>query len=95
MKRIRKKIDDGLSVSCWLADNCIDVLRDEEEEISNSSLERYRRFKQFLYVASKLNPNVEFESLELNDVLKKLSQLYPKYYFTIIRKDRIKPLREE
>jgi len=76
-----------------MADNCIGILRDEEEEISNPNIDRYRRFKAFLYVASKLNPTVQFEDVKLNSILKKLAQLYPQYYFEVIRKDRVRPLR--
>lgn len=93
MKRIRERIDKQLMVAMWMADNCIELLRDEEEEISNPELERYRRFKAFQYVASKLNPTVRFEDVRLNEILKKLAQLYPQYYFEVIRKDRVKPLR--
>lgn len=84
--RIRKTIDEGLINTIWMVDNCPELLTDEIIEFEDEALERHRRFKAFAYIISKLNPHYEVENANLVDILKKLSQLYPKYYFDIIRK---------
>ena len=84
---IRKQIDKNLARAVWLVDNCPEVLKDEEAEIEDEQLERYRRFKAFIYIANMLNPVTEIEQTELKNVLKKLSQLYPKYYFEVMKEN--------
>lgn len=90
LSRIQKQIDKNMANLLWLAENCPEILADEKIEIDDERLERYRRFKTLVYVAGKLNPMYEFENIGLADILKKLSQLYPKYYFEIIRKSSVK-----
>ena len=87
MLAIRKQIDKNLEKAVWLADECLDVLKDEKAEIEDEQLERYRRFKAFIYIANRLNPKTEIEDTELNSVLKRLSQLYPKLYFEVMKKE--------
>ena len=87
MLAIRKQIDKNLARAVWLADECLNVLKDEKAEIEDDQLERYRRFKAFIYIANKLNPKTEIEETELKSVLKRLSQLYPRYYFEVMRKE--------
>jgi len=84
--RIQDQIDKNMANLIWTVDNFPEVLRDSDEEINNSSLERYRRFKAFAYVLSKLDPMTELEEIDLPDMLQKLQRLYPKFYFRIIRK---------
>jgi len=86
--RIQKQVDRNMANLIWIVDNYPEVLKDEEEEINDRELERYRRFKAFAYVLSKLNPMTEIEEVDLPEVLNKLSRLYPKFYFKIIRKKR-------
>jgi len=86
MKRIQKRIDAGMANLIWLVENRLDILKDEETEINNPALERYRRFRGFAYIIFKLDPSVELRTLSLPDALKQLSLIYPKYYFEIIRK---------
>jgi len=84
--RIQDQIDKNMANLVWLVDGFPEVLKDSDEEINNSSLERYRRFKAFAYVLTKLDPMTELEEVDLPDMLKKLQRLYPKFYFRIIRK---------
>lgn len=84
--RIQKTIDERLANTVWMAENCPSFLEDEKTEFDDEKLERNRRFKAFAYIISKLNPHYQIEQAELVDVLKKLSQLYPQYYFEVIRK---------
>jgi len=84
--RIQKTIDKNLAKGVWLANNCPEFLADEKSEFDDEKLERFRRFKAFAYILSKLNPHYEIEQAKLSSILKKLSQLYPKYYFEAIRK---------
>jgi len=86
MQRIRKQIDKNIARGKWLADNCIKILEDFEEEITDETLERHRRFKCLIYIASKLDPMTQIEGVELKDALKKLAQLYPEIYFEITKK---------
>ena len=86
MSRIQEQIDKSMANLIWLIENAPEILADEKTEIDDETLERYRRFKALAFAAGKINPMYEFESVGLSDVLKKLSQLYPKYYFEIIRK---------
>ncbi len=88
MARIQEQIDKNMANLLWLVENAPEILTDEETEIDDEKLERYRRFKALAFVAGKINPMYEFEQIGLVDVLKKLSQLHPKYYFEIIRKDK-------
>lgn len=88
--RIQKTIDKRLANTVWMADNCPEFLTDEKTEFDDEFLERFRRFKAFAYILSKLNPHYEIEEANLADILKKLSQLYPKYYFDAVRKRREK-----
>lgn len=88
--RIQKTIDKNLANGVWLVDNCPNFLEDEKTEFDDEKLERYRRFKAFAYILSKLNPHYEVEQAELVDILKKLSRLYPQYYFEVIRKRKEK-----
>ena len=85
--RIQKQIDKNMANLVWLVDNFPEILKDSDEEINNVSLERYRRFKAFAYVLTKLDPMTELEEVDLPDILKKLQRLHPKFYFRIIRKD--------
>lgn len=84
--RIQKGIDDDLEKYIWLVDNCPEFLADEKTEFEDEYLERFRRFKAFAYILSKLNPHYEIEQAKLSSILKKLSQLFPKYYFDIVKK---------
>ena len=86
MTRIQEQIDKNMANLLWLVENMPEILADEKSEIDDEKLERYRRFKALAYAAGKLNPMYEFESVGLSDILKKLSQLYPKYYFEILKK---------
>jgi len=86
MIRIQKTIDEKLTNTVWMAENCPSILDDERAEFDDEELERYRRFKAFAYIISKLNPHYEIERADLTTILKKLSQLYPNFYFEIIRK---------
>lgn len=86
MARIQRQIDKSMENLLWLAENSPETLVDEKTEIDDEKLERYRRFKTLVFAAEKINPIREFENVGLTDVLKKLSQLYPKYYFEILRK---------
>lgn len=87
MLAIRKQIDKNLIRAVWLVDNCPSILKDEKAEIEDEQLERYRRFKAFIYIANQLNPVTEVEQTELKNVLKRLSQLYPRYYFEVTKKE--------
>lgn len=86
MIRIQRIIDDKIANTLILAEKFPEILKDEAREISDPALERYRRFKAFAYITSLLNPTTELEKIGLPDILIKLSRLYPKYYFRIIRK---------
>jgi len=86
MVAIREQIDSRLGNTIWLVDNYPELLRDDKAEIDDENLERYRRFKAFAYITSELDPNTELENVDLKEALKKLSQLYPKFYFEAIRK---------
>lgn len=86
MIRIQEQIDKNISNLIWLIQNFPELLKDEGSEFDNDKLERYRRFKAFAYIVSQLNPLSEIEEVELTSILKKLSKLYPKFYFEIIRK---------
>jgi len=88
MIRIQKTIDEKLANTLILAEKFSEILKDEAREINDPDLERYRRFKAFAYIVSLLNPATELEKIGLPDILIKLSRLYPKYYFKIIRKRR-------
>lgn len=85
---VQKQIDKNMANLLWLVENAPEILKDEKTEIDDDQMERYRRFKALVYVAGKINPMFEFEKIGLNEVLKKLSQLYPKYYFEIIKKGK-------
>lgn len=87
MIRIQKEIDKNMVNLIWLVDNLPNVFTDEEAEIDNPLLERYRRFRALAYIVTKIDPSVELEKLSLPDILRKLSQIYPKYYFEIMRKE--------
>lgn len=87
MKAIQFQIDFNINQLLWIVESCPDILKDEKHEIEDVTIERYRRFRAFAYILTKLDPMVEFEELKLSDVLKKISQLYPKYYFEATRKD--------
>lgn len=87
MIRIQKEIDKNILNLIWLIDNFPRIFTDEEAEIDNPQLERYRRFRALAYIITKIDPSVEFEKLSLPDILKKLSQMYPKHYFEIMKKD--------
>jgi hypothetical protein len=87
MLRIRKEIDKNIVNLMWLIDNYPRIFTDEEAEIDNPQLERYRRFRALAYIITKIDPSIELEKLSLPDFLKKLSQMYPKYYFQIMRKE--------
>lgn len=86
MVAIREQIDARLGNTLWLVDNYLDILRDDKAEIEDENLERYRRFKAFAYITHKLDPDTELQDIDLKEALKKLSQLYPKFYFEAIRK---------
>ena len=86
--RIRNTIDKSFANMLWLASNMPEILKDEVCEINDPSLERYRRFKALAYVVSLLDPMTELGNIDLPNMLRKLGQLYPKYYFEIIRKKR-------
>ena len=87
MLRIQKEIDKNIINLIWMIENSPRIFTDEEAEIDNPQLERYRRFRALAYIITKIDPSVELEKFSLPDILKKLSQIYPKYYFEIIRKD--------
>lgn len=87
MGRIQKHIDRNLVNLIWMLENCPDIFKDEEAEINNPRLERYRRFRVLAYVVTKIDPSIELDKLSLPDALKKLSLLYPKYYFEIVNKE--------
>lgn len=87
MIRIQKEIDKNILNLIWLVDNLPSVFTDEEAEIDNPQLERYRRFRALAYIVTKIDPTIELEKLSLPEFLKKLSLIYPKYYFEIVRKD--------
>jgi hypothetical protein len=86
MGRIQKQIDKAIANALWMVENCPDILKDEKREINNAELERYRRFKALAFILQKISPMTEIETVGLFEILGKLSQLYPKYYFEIIRK---------
>lgn len=90
MERIQKQFDKGFTNLLWVVENCPEIIMDEATEIDDASLERYRRFKALLYITSKLDPISMLETnlgnVELSQILQKLSQLYPKYYFEITNK---------
>ena len=87
MLRIQEQIDKNMANLIWVIDNCPKILRDEDAELNDVDVERYRRFKAFAYVVAKLNPMTELEEVELPDILVKLARLYPKFYFKILRKE--------
>lgn len=88
MIRIQDQIDKNMANLVWIIDNCPEILKDEVAEISDVNVERYRRFKAFAYVLAKLSPMTELEEVDLPKMLVKLSRLYPKFYFKILRKDK-------
>lgn len=88
MQRIQEQLDDGFAKLLWIAENRVDLLKDDKTEIEDDAMERYRRFRALAYVLGKMNPMTEIEDIRLSDVLKKLSQLYPKYYFEVIKKGK-------
>lgn len=88
MKRVQEQIDNGVANLLWLVENCPEILKDEKREIDDSSLERFRRFKAFAFIITKLDPMTEVEEVNLPEVLRKLGRLYPKYYFEIILKNK-------
>jgi hypothetical protein len=85
---IQKQIDKNLENLIWLIEDCPNIFTDADAEIDNPKLERYRRFRALAYIITKIDPSVELEKLALPDILKKLSQIYPSYYFEIIKKKR-------
>jgi hypothetical protein len=87
MISMQKQIDKNMSNALWLVEHRLDVLVDEKAEIDDDVLERYRRFKAFAFICSKLNPQTIFDEFDMKDALKLLSKLYPKYYFDVVRKD--------
>lgn len=86
MIAIQKQIDKNISNTIWMLENRKDVLLDEKSEIDNEDIERYRRFKAFAFICTKLNPETAFEDFDLKEALKHLSLLYPKYYFQAVHK---------
>lgn len=86
-QRIQEQIDMNIANLLWIVENCPEILKDEKREIDDSSLERFRRFKAFAYIITKLDPMTEIEQVSLPGILRKLETLYPKYYFEIVRKD--------
>jgi hypothetical protein len=86
MGRIQKQIDRNIVNLIWIIENFPSIFKDEATEINDPLLERYRRFRALAYIVTKIDPSIELEKLSLPDVLKKLSQLYPKYYFNIVNK---------
>ena len=94
MKAIRYQIDSRIARAIWLVDNFIEIMTDEKAEIEDETLERYRRFKAFAYITSKLSPQTEMEGIELNEILKKLAQLHPSYYFEATKKKFIRGLKD-
>ena len=85
--RIQEQIDKNILNLVWIVDNYPEILKDEVTEIDNANIERYRRFKAFAYILSKLNPMTEIEEVELPEILRKLGRLYPKFYFKILRRE--------
>ena len=87
MIAIQKQIDKNIANTLWLIEYRPDILIDEKSEIDDATLERYRRFKAFAFICSKLNPQTIFDEFDMKEALKLLSKLYPKYYFEAVRKD--------
>jgi len=88
MIRIQEQIDKNMANLIWIVDNYPQILKDEDAEIHDVDVERYRRFKAFAYILTKLDPMTELEEVDLPKILEKLSRLYPKFYFKILRKDK-------
>lgn len=85
MKRIQNRTDHMFEHLLWMAKNCPDILRNEEREFDDPSLERHSRLKSLLRVCSEINPFTEDPS-----ILRILSQLLPSQYGIEIFK---KPIR--
>ena len=89
MNRIQKHINHALENSVWLAQNFVEILKDEETEINDESLPRYRRFKIILFIAKCLDPTltVDPSATELPALVKLMARMFPKYTFELVRKD--------
>jgi hypothetical protein len=85
MTRIQRQIDRGITNLLWLAEKCPDILMDERSEIDDANLERFRRFKAFAYILSKLNPEMQMEKMDLGSIMDKMSKLFPEYYFELTK----------
>lgn len=52
MRRIQKKLDEGMERLVWLAENYPWILSDIDSELEDSTLPRYRRLKALIKVLS-------------------------------------------
>jgi len=85
MIRIQKHIDKMLENLIWLAKNFPEILKNEEKELANSTMERHARVKSFLFVSTLINPLTEDPTL-----IKLMTQLTPpNMQITLEKKGRL------
>jgi hypothetical protein len=86
MRRIQKQFDDRLANWLWVAENMPDVLKDEEREYTDETLERHRRLKILLRICLLVNPLSEDPTL-----VEMIGQLVPRFDIELVKKPPLPP----